>query len=184
MKYKKFIIKKYRAIKDPLEINLEKSSLIPIIGINECGKTTILQAIFAFDFLNDSLNNGIHLESFENLYDPSSQEGVISAEIEISWDEIKKVLNESDNGDNKNIVKKYKRKKAQYEINKTLVISRNLQDKKYNIEDEYFNDPDFNDEFSRKILRKLPYTLYFDDFRDSVDDKIEIKEDNDDGASG
>ena len=57
MKYLKFRIKNYRAIKD-LEIDLEKNSLIPIIGINECGKTTILKAIFAFDWVNDNLLEG------------------------------------------------------------------------------------------------------------------------------
>jgi predicted ATP-dependent endonuclease of OLD family len=48
MNVKHFSIKNYRAIKE-IDISL-RYSLIPIIGINESGKTSILQAILAFDF--------------------------------------------------------------------------------------------------------------------------------------
>ena len=69
MKYKKFIIENYKAITNTIEIDLEKNSLIPIIGINECGKTTILNAIFAFDSYNDSFDSSIHhLTDVRNLY--------------------------------------------------------------------------------------------------------------------
>jgi len=42
MKYNKFIIKNYRAIEDPIEINIKKNKLVPLIGANESGKTIIL----------------------------------------------------------------------------------------------------------------------------------------------
>ena len=48
MKYKSFSISNYRAIKAPLTIDLSKR-IVPLVGVNECGKTTILQAIFCFD---------------------------------------------------------------------------------------------------------------------------------------
>lgn len=48
MKYQKFIIKNYRAISEEIEIDLKKSSLLPIIGVNECGKTTILHCEILF----------------------------------------------------------------------------------------------------------------------------------------
>lgn len=54
MKYLSFTITNYRGISEPLTIDLQKSSLVPLIGINECGKTTILQAIYCFDYINDS----------------------------------------------------------------------------------------------------------------------------------
>ena len=58
MKYTKFLIKNYKAIEE-LSINL-KRNVIPIIGVNESGKTSILQAILAFDKDKDNLLGGLH----------------------------------------------------------------------------------------------------------------------------
>lgn len=185
MKYVKFIIEKYRAITEPLEVNLKKNSLIPIIGINECGKTTILQAIFAFDYMNDSLIEGIHLKNYENLYDTSSQDGIISAEIEITWDEFKEKLTELEKeADFKSVAGSYKRKKTKFEENDTITISRNIKDKTYSFNLDSFSDIKFNDKLCKEIVRSLPYILYFDDFRDSVQEKIEIKKDSENKATG
>jgi len=60
MKYKQFIIKNYKAIENEMVIDINKYSLIPIIGINECGKTTILKAIFTFDHNNDEFNDNVN----------------------------------------------------------------------------------------------------------------------------
>lgn len=69
MRYTKFTIENYKGIGGPLDVDLHKTSLMPIIGVNECGKTTILQAIFSFDYFNDSFNETIrHLEDVHNLY--------------------------------------------------------------------------------------------------------------------
>jgi predicted ATP-dependent endonuclease of OLD family len=48
MRYTKFQIENYRAVQK-IELDLEKDPLVPIIGVNESGKTTILHAIFAID---------------------------------------------------------------------------------------------------------------------------------------
>ncbi|MGJ4754748.1 AAA family ATPase [Leptospira kmetyi] len=89
----KFYIENYRAITDRIEISIDKESLIPIIGVNECGKTTILNAIFAFDYSNDSLNeNGKHLKDVKNLYNTNSFDPLIGASITISEEEIKNFL--------------------------------------------------------------------------------------------
>ena len=53
MKYISFSIEHYRAIKEKITINLAPR-IIPLVGVNECGKTTILQAIFCFDYFNDN----------------------------------------------------------------------------------------------------------------------------------
>jgi len=74
MKYNKFIIKNYRAIEGPMEINIQKNKLVPLIGTNESGKTTILQAIFAFDYANDKEYEGRHLKELRNFYNPQSKE--------------------------------------------------------------------------------------------------------------
>src|SRR5690554_5189679 len=61
MKYTKFKIRNYKAIEE-LTIDLT-SNVIPLIGLNESGKTTILQAILAFDKDKDNVLNGIHLNT-------------------------------------------------------------------------------------------------------------------------
>jgi hypothetical protein len=67
---------------------------MPIIGINECGKTTILHALFAFDELNDDLNNGRHLRDTDNLYATSLKPAVVSAEVALSRKEFFGCLND------------------------------------------------------------------------------------------
>ena len=79
MNYVSFKISKYRAI-DYLEIKLD-NKLIPLVGINECGKTTILQAIYAFDELNDDEYGGKHINSVRNLYNTTDHDSIISAKI-------------------------------------------------------------------------------------------------------
>ena len=66
MKFKKFIIEKFRAI-DRAEISLS-SSLIPLIGINESGKTSVLHAILSFNREKDQYKGGEHL-IYENKYE-------------------------------------------------------------------------------------------------------------------
>jgi len=223
MKYKKFIIESYRAITKPIVVDIEKYSLMPIIGVNECGKTTILQAIFAFDCYNDKLNQrGKHLRDVINLYSTSDTAPIISAEIGINSKELstfinlykteiekkqmkqKKLANDvetaeetpsvesettEDNNETTNDSEDNNWDLNEPTINKlneydyyvkskkieTIVITRNLKTRKYNIEDDNFSNSNINHQICKKIIQKLPYILYFDDFRDSVDDKIEIK---------
>ncbi|MGE5456338.1 MAG: AAA family ATPase [Ignavibacteriales bacterium] len=87
MQYNKFIIKNYRAIKGPLEIDL-KNKIIPLVGINECGKTTILQAIFAFDRGNDYLNSGKQVNDISNLYALEDEPCEIKAVIDLKKAEL------------------------------------------------------------------------------------------------
>ena len=57
MKYTKFIIKKFKGINE-LELDLTKYSIgkiFPLVGLNESGKTTILEAI---NFFQEDLENG------------------------------------------------------------------------------------------------------------------------------
>lgn len=91
MEYNKFVIKNYRAIKGPLEIDL-KNKIVPLVGINECGKTTILQAIFAFDFANDELNHGKQVQDISNLYALEDDICEIKAVVDISKEELKSII--------------------------------------------------------------------------------------------
>lgn len=95
MKYSKFIIKNYRAIENSLEIDISKTSLIPIVGINECGKTTILQAIYCFDFINDDEYGGKHLSDTKNLYKTSEKDPpIIAAEINLKYEKLNSLYSE------------------------------------------------------------------------------------------
>lgn len=89
MKYNKFIIHNYRGICKKTEIDISKESLIPIIGKNESGKTTFLEAIVSFDNNNDEEHGGRHLKQVENLYSTDDTPIKVEAEIEIpknySW---------------------------------------------------------------------------------------------------
>src|SRR3954462_14644380 len=97
MKYNKFIIENYRAITKPIVIDVSRNILMPIIGVNECGKTTILHAIFAFDHCNDDLNDaGRHLRDTDNLYATASKTAFVAAEVAVSRSELLACLKEID----------------------------------------------------------------------------------------
>ncbi len=95
MKYKSLTIHEYRGIQEPVTFNLEKESIFPIIGVNECGKTTALQAILAFDFTCDSQNGGRHMKDTCNLYSVRDGDPRVSADIEISGKELRMCLSEA-----------------------------------------------------------------------------------------
>jgi hypothetical protein len=183
MRYKNFSISHYRGIKGPLTIDLGKS-LMPIIGVNECGKTTILKAIFSFDYHNDSLNENIkHLDDIYNLYETSPLPPEISAEIEISVTELKSIINQFEkDAAFQGLVKTYKR--SVNKITNSITLTRNLAKKEYSIRCDFLKNVAFNDAIAKAILRSLPYILFFDDFRDSIQEKIEIKSDEDNNITG
>ena len=88
MKYKKFIIENYRAIEKAVTIDIERDKIVPLIGANESGKTTILQAVYAFDYANDKEFEGRHLKNLRNFYNPKNKEDAqVSAVINIKKEE-------------------------------------------------------------------------------------------------
>jgi len=202
MKYKKFIIKGYRGISDVTEINISKESLIPIIGKNESGKTTCLEAINAFDFANDGDNEGKHLNNVENLYSTVETDIIIAAEVEVSHEfdmlaqfkekfdltekefleiypkgdfNILELDLETDKYSNIEFIKAYLLLKSTIEKTKTILIERNLKQKQYTIPLLSNLVPnDFLHTLSEEIVKTLPYILYFDDFRDRIDERVYI----------
>jgi hypothetical protein len=165
-----------------LEINLEKNSLLPIIGVNECGKTTILHAILAFDYFNDKLNGGgRHLQDIQNLYRTNPRTPTVTGEIAASRAEIKsclKVLAKSNVPELKDAVEEHLRKRI--EPPKSLIIRRDLKRKFYFIDNlPRFDDVRLNNALAKQILKWLPYILYFDDFQDTIEECIEIPQDPD-----
>jgi energy-coupling factor transporter ATP-binding protein EcfA2 len=173
MRYKRFVIRNYRAITGPLEIRVDKGTLMPIIGVNESGKTTILHAIFAFDHYNDESNDGRHLNDVMNLYRSSSPAASVEAEVETTPSELRKIFaacGEQSSGD-KAIYEELARRKK---LPGKLTIRRMIRTREYTISGEYFGNDKVHDTLARAMLKRLPYILYFDDFRDKVAEKIEI----------
>jgi len=173
MRYKRFVIHNYRAITGPLDIDLDKRSLTPIIGVNESGKTTILQAVFAFDHYNDRLNGGRHLKDTSNLYRTSSPSAVVEAVIEMTKAELNDAISdcEDQNNDLRSDLSALKRRRA---IPTTVTIRRDLKLLSYSWGLDRFGSPEVQHALATSVIGYLPYILFFDDFRDKVEEKIEI----------
>jgi len=184
MRYMKFIIENYRAITGPLVLDIHKNSLTPIIGINECGKTTILHAIFALDWMNDKLNRGRHLEDVSNLYELGTQDSIICAEIELTWCEFLRSFKNIKNKASESQYDDYNNKIDKSNFPSRLKIKRNLRTKRYYIDSILLEHKQLNGYLAKDILRYLPYILYFDDFRDSVDEEIEVDRNQKHNAKG
>lgn len=100
MIYKSFIIDKYKGIDSqpitmPLEIKLQKGKAVALIGINECGKSTILKGICAFDYRNDDKKDIYkHLDVLKNRNKAgaSSQTAIISATFALESTDINNLI--------------------------------------------------------------------------------------------
>jgi predicted ATP-dependent endonuclease of OLD family len=140
MRYKRFVIQNYRAIIGPLEIKLEKSGLTPIVGVNESGKTTVLNALFAFDYLNDELNDGgRHLKDVTSLIHVSPPPAYVTAEIELSKAELKRAASA---GDKQNDRQRsyFQSLQRRTKLPGTVYIHPNLSTRKYSIYPYEFGD--------------------------------------------
>ena len=170
MKYTKFIIRKYKAVSN-VEISLEGNDLIPIIGINESGKTSILHAIFAFDKINDKLMGGLHLDA-KNRYEYDSTGHIVTAEIVLDKDKDLDIIK-----DKLNIKKSHKFYKELLELRKVegrIRLSRNLDSttREYNIENEFAIGLEVKKQLIDLLLKQSPFILLFDDFTDRVPEAI------------
>jgi energy-coupling factor transporter ATP-binding protein EcfA2 len=188
MRYKSFTIENYRAIESPIQINLREQSLIPLIGVNECGKTTILQAIFAFDSVNDKDYGGRHLENTINLYHTTDKDPLISAEIEIAYSRLTPlwdmVVNRPDTAEKKSSATAISAAAPSTETDKfpllqkdytgSVSVTRNLNTKEYSIAQFSNVSPELQHNLATVLIRYMPYILYNDDFQDRPPSKVEI----------
>jgi len=185
LKYIKFEIENYRGISDKLTIDLEKSSLIPLIGINECGKTTILQAIYCFDYINDTEYQKKHLENLLNLYKTSDTDlQAVTATIEFKLKELIEIAEENNIREQ---IKTEEAKKAGKPYSPIIIdidavnklsnnkmrIQRNLSSLKYSFLDQEFN---LLQSVIKNIIDYSPFILYNDDFMDRPPNSIDIPE--------
>ncbi len=182
MKYLRFTISDYRAINSPLTVELTKSTLVPIIGINECGKTTVLHAIVAFDYINDDQQESIgHLKDITNLFKTNPKTPTVTAEIELSREEFREALKQIQDDDSEikdEAFKKYCRRLTFSEG--PLRLTRNLETGYYRADGlpAWLGSDNIN-RIARQVVRRMPYILYFDDFRDKMPPELEIPADPD-----
>ena len=207
MRYIAFHIENYRAIEERVVIDLKDDRLIPLVGVNECGKTTILQAIYCFDYLNDSEYEGRHLKNVKNLYKTQdTKDPTVKALIEINFEELttfysdcnaennKKQQKLIDAATDKSKIEELKKKIfdeaipiSKSSFNNLISIQRNLDSKKYSIQ---FNSLEIhlpvlvNENLAKYIVNRMPYILYNDDFMDRPPNYIEIPNEKPDDIAG
>ena len=189
MKYRKFKIHSYKGIRNQIEIDLSKLNLMPIIGVNECGKTTILEALLAFDYINDKNYGGRHLSHIQNMYGNTESNIIISAEIEYDESEIERELkrfldaemafdpeeHDEDQIEDKNNFKSYLLPLIeQFQESTTIEIFRRLDILKYSFS-KSGSTSKYEHKLCSELVRLSPYMLYFDDFHDDFNGIVEYK---------
>lgn len=173
MKYTKFIIRNYKAINE-LVVNVG-NNIIPIIGINESGKTTILNAILAFDKSKDNILDGFHANP-KNRYLTKQPDceliACIKFEGKSEYEEIGKSLKISMD----DVL--YSWLSEKYESGESLQLKRDFEDGElqntYSIMDEceaIVQHPK-SKHLAALLYKKLPNILYFDDFSDRVPEQV------------
>lgn len=197
MKYTAFKIQGYRAIEKAVVIDLSKAALVPLVGINECGKTTILQGIYCFDSINDSEYGGKHMKDTKNLYRTSeSSPPLVTATIATSFAELARTysdfVSENSNSEEEEDEAQQDTQAITEQRNPTLPksidairekfngsisICRDLSAKKYEFVGiawpTEFKKSVISD-FAKYVVGQLPYILYNDDFMDRPPAKVKI----------
>lgn len=165
-------IQNYKAVIDTrIKLNY---SINPIIGVNESGKTSILQALLAFDSRSDKKNSGVHLE-YQNKYQTKlTSDSKISSYIKIDKKDLQnlpELLSLNVDSDDYKLLSKF----SHYE---NFVLTRNLSiDKKPYTLDYPLLTPNIEQKVVKILLDELPYILYFDDFTDRVPENVPFNED-------
>lgn len=181
MRYQKFEIKNYRAIKTA-EIDLSAEGLVLLLGINESGKTSVLRAIESFDFTNDPETDPLRTKFYKSIRNKKELNSTasISASILIEKDDAEKI---------KEILKDHLLEGSDVKISqiKVINITRNFtyQNAEFTKENYVINQevktllkPEFSAELEnatcKNILGKCPSVQYFEDFKDQIPDFINL----------
>lgn len=177
MKYKKFLLKNYKAIEN-VEVNLSRN-VIPLIGVNESGKTSILHGILAFDKDKDHVIDGEHL-LVKNKYLTNTKQKpceLVAGVLIEGLNEFEAIGNSIDL-DMRSPV--YGWLKGKVEKNESIDIIREYDPDNFNLLKQYelYDAPDeiCSDKKAasliKELTKRLPNILYFDDFSDRVPTEV------------
>jgi energy-coupling factor transporter ATP-binding protein EcfA2 len=168
MHYRKFIIDKYRAI-EHAEVGVG-NQLIPLIGINESGKTSILKAILCFDKNSDKYGGGEHLD-YKNNYQIGDHDCFVTAEVVIdSISDIERIAESLQLQFNDSLIDLLK---SMFEKKSPILIQRDIKNRRssYSIANLELAKTK-NTQLAKAIYHSLPMILYFDDFADRVPESL------------
>lgn len=192
MIYKNFQIKNFKGI-DDVSISLVKDDLVLLLGLNESGKTTILKAIETFDYLNDpnDRHNDKFFKDIRNKSDVNSNKpATISANIQLDEKldikDIKKFIKRNQLTDQQNqlIESLFRDLNKEGSLQVTRVIpfrNGNPQPNYYQIETDHpiVKDKSLNKSLAKELVRRCPFIIYFEDFKDRIPERIFTSKTND-----
>lgn len=181
MRYQKFTINNYKAIKTA-EINLASDGLVLLLGINESGKTSVLRAIESFDHTNDPDSDPLRTKFYKSIRNKKELNSIASVTAEIlieknDRDKIKQLLAEHLNNDlvslidkinNIRIERTFTYQNAEFVKQTYVLIGELFSVLKTDTSDETV------DAICKNILGKCPSIQYFEDFKDQIPDFINM----------
>ena len=196
MKYKSFKIKNYKGISE-VEIDLRKEKPICLVGLNESGKTTIMQAIYDFhNFINILSKNNNKLPNKDNQRIRPRKEfsGEIIIEASLSdvsedaktqiknlldGDELEEDASSEDSSENKEEDQcKLQNDAITIDDSISICISISYQNRDYQGYKIFLKTQDNNGvdiSLKTKYLKEIiPEIIYYEDFYFEVPEKITI----------
>lgn len=182
--YKSFEIKGFRGLED-VSLDFYKNELMLLLGLNESGKTSILKAIESFDFSNDPAPDQLKkfFTSLRNKQDiECSTPCVITAEIEFSerltYSLFKKVLKAA--GFDSSVKGEVEAFAENLNGRQRVSIARVIPFSNGNPGKSFYEFVGATPLSSRRletvlaqeIVSRCPFIIYFEDFQDSIPDRI------------
>ena len=172
-RYNRLNIEKYKAIKDSSVSILNEP--IPLIGVNESGKSSALEAVARFDYRNDTIAEQKKWKFF-NRYMPNEKTFSVTSEIIFdSVADIEQLIEAYPDPDKEEIMgvigstnegSRFILKRVFEKTDKGILVKYLLSDK----------DSVAIEKFSRDLISQLPRIFYFDNFlEDQFPDKVEFQ---------
>ena len=181
MRYQRFTIENYRAIKTA-DINLSAEGLVLLLGINESGKTSVLRAIESFDYTNDPEADPPRIKFYKSIRNKKELNSVasITANILIERNDlvkVKEIFNDHliENSEAKltslesiSITRLFTYQNAEF-VGESYVLDEKVKS---------LLKPGLTLEVEtaicKNLLGKCPSIQYFEDFKDQIPDFINL----------
>lgn len=180
MKYQKFVIENYKAIKDAF-LDLTAEGLVLLLGVNESGKTSVLRAVESFDYTNDNQDEAARNRFYKSIRNKLELDSTasIKAEILIERGDLEKIteilkdylLNENLEKLKRlkllSVIRSFNYKNAEF-VNESYSLDTGLKSL-LNLTDETIEST-----LSKSLLKICPSIQYFEDFKDQIPDFISL----------